>query len=196
MQNQSISLTDAQLSNLRKYLRREKPSNWKQKLSWIEIQPSWKLFIVYYDLVQSGDLSDRSFASRWSVNGQMPPIHPHEPDTEGLLVKFLSDIKSSQIALHAHSSGAASDQPPSSTSKDSAALSAPPSGSLKKPSRGRPATSGEKKKTISLMIEPSLYERVKELADYQGRSVGAEVRHALRLHLDANAHNLDDEGNM
>lgn len=46
-----------------------------------------------------------------------------------------------------------------------------------------PIRTKEKKITISMMVEPSLYEEVKRLAELQGRSVGGQIRHAIKQNL-------------
>jgi len=46
-----------------------------------------------------------------------------------------------------------------------------------------PIRSKEKKITISMMVEPSVYEEMKRLAELQGRSVGGQIRHAIKQNL-------------
>ncbi|WP_447043563.1 hypothetical protein [Vreelandella sp. H-I2] len=41
----------------------------------------------------------------------------------------------------------------------------------------------EKKITISMMVEPSVYEEMKRLAELKGRSVGGQIRHAIKQNL-------------
>ncbi len=46
-----------------------------------------------------------------------------------------------------------------------------------------PTRTKETKITISMMVEPSLYEEVKRLAELKGRSVGGQIRHAIKQNL-------------
>ncbi|MGP9768149.1 hypothetical protein ACT3UM_20750 [Halomonas sp. AOP13-D3-9] len=53
-----------------------------------------------------------------------------------------------------------------------------------------PTRTKEKKITISMMVEPSLYEEVKGLAELKGRSVGGQIRHAIKQNLRHSKHLL------
>lgn len=53
-----------------------------------------------------------------------------------------------------------------------------------------PCRTKEKKITISMMVEPSVYEEMKSLAELKGRSVGGQIRHAIKQNLRHSKHLL------
>lgn len=192
----SSHLTKNERRRLWSYLKQAKPEGWRNLLGLLQKGPWFEAFGLYYECVRNRSINDSVWFERWSVEGVMPPMPYTARHSEKALGEFLAGIKQSQ---RFGSTDSPTDPPPSNTHaiKASTGFSShhegePPTEASKAPRTPRKRAS-EKKQTISLMIEPSLYDRIKELADIQERSAGAQIRHALRLHLDENAHLLGDD---
>lgn len=178
------------------YLKQSKPEDWRGLLAMLKEGPGFKGVGIYYECVRLGGIDDSVWRERWSVGGVMPPMPSAAIHSEKGLVEFFAGIKQRQ---RFGSTDSPTDPLPSATPAINASTGSSrhyegvsPTEAAKAPRTPRKSAS-EKKRTISLMIEPSLYDRIKELADIQERSAGAQIRHALRLHLDENAHLLGDD---
>ncbi|WP_235039763.1 hypothetical protein [Vreelandella profundi] len=184
----AYSLDKEQRRRLSTYLKKGKPEGWRNLLEAMNNGPGWKQFGLYYECVRFGSVSDNVFWERWSVGGQMLLLPSVATHTEKGLTDFLLSIRQQKLS---ESSSQSSDQP--STPPDSSTLrQTTATSSSHEPLEQPPSkpTSKEKKRTISMMIEPSLYDEVKRLADLKERSVGAQIRHSLKQSLKANAHLL------
>lgn len=188
----TLKLDKDQRRRLRAYYSKQKPYGWRNCLDVLSNGPAWKAYGLYYECVRSGGVGDSIFRERWSVGGDMPPVSSVATQTEQGLAEFLASIRQRQLQKPSQPSADPFSTPePSSApvaSLDSSGSDVASSGPKAKP----PRAVKENKRTVSLMIEPSLYDRVKQLAELQERSVGAQIRHAIRQDLDRNAHLLGE----
>lgn len=188
----AFRLDKDQRRRLSAYLRKSKPQAWRNLLEVLNQGPAWKAYGLYYETVRVGGVSDSIFRERWSVDGHMPSMPSVATQTEKGLIQFLSGIRQNQLQTPPQSSAGPFPAPdPISTP---AAPPEPFKGYISplRPEAEAPKPAKERKRTVSLMIEPSLYDRVKRLADLQERSVGAQIRHAIRQDLDRHADLLGD----
>lgn len=167
---------------LKKYFTKTKPDGWRNYLSIVNQGPSWRVLGLYYECVRVGGIQDPDFQNLWSIGGVMPRPSSDSVTSESGLAGFLFSIKQEKN---------------SSADSDSSDSTKRSQGCHKVVSRPESVSQSDKpvkemKKTVSMMIEPSLYEKVRRLAEIQERSIGAQIRHAIKLDLDRNAHLLDE----
>lgn len=183
-----------QRRRLSAYLKKSKPEGWRNLLEAMNNGPGWKQFGLYYECVRFGSVSDNVFRERWSIGGQMPLLSSAATQTEKGLTDFLLTIRQHRL------------QESPTPSIDHSLIQSEPvdlkQHDIEASSPGVPAKQKplelsikEKKRTISMMIEPSLYDEIKRLAVLKDRSVGAQIRHSLKQTLKANANILghDDQ---
>ena len=184
----AYSLDKDQRRRLSAYLKKGKPEGWRNLLETMNNGPGWKQFGLYYECVRFGGVSDNLFRERWSVGGEMPTLPSVATNTEKGLTDFLLRIRQQKLS---ESPTQSADQPSTSTDSNNLRQTTAASSSHE-PVEQPPSKpiAKEKKRTISMMIEPSLYDEVKRLADLKERSVGAQIRHSLKQSLKANAHLL------
>lgn len=182
----SLSLDKPQKRHLSAYLRKSKPYGWRERLETLNNGPGWQQFGMYYEYVLTGEIGDSLFRERWLVDGEMLALPSVATQSEKGLTNFLLSIQ--------HRRGQKEVTPTASQ---------PPTDNRPQHQKKRPqepqgsktsSPTKERKRTISLMIEPSLYDEVKRLADLEERSVGAQIRHALKQNLKENSELLKLEG--
>ncbi|MGM0833161.1 MAG: hypothetical protein ACQEUK_10075 [Pseudomonadota bacterium] len=184
----TYSLDKEQRRRLSTYLKKSKPEGWRNLLEAMNNGPGWKQLGLYYECVRFGSVSDNVFWKRWSVSGEMPSLPSVATHSEKGLTDFLLWIRQQKLS---ESSTQSTDQPSSPTDSNNLTQTTAASSShdpVEQPP-SKPIAK-EKKRTISMMIEPSLYDEVKRLADLKERSVGAQIRHSLKQSLKANSHLL------
>lgn len=201
-------LSNQQRRNMKRYLTKQKPQNWRELIQVLNDAQPWVAHVNYYQFVQSGVITDNLFRERWMVGDRMIEMPSVATKSEKGFIDFLKDIKIKQAGLKQSSNPPLSStpkqaattkiSPPANLQKNSTAVNTQSKPSFKQSiestskskslkvstvSRKQPK---EKKRTISLMIEPSLYDQVKAVAELQDRSVGAQIRHAIKRNLEEN----------
>lgn len=173
------SLSKEQRRRVISYLKKAKPEGWRNLLEAMNNGPAWKQFGLYYECVRFGSVSDCAFFERWSIRGQMSRLPPIATQSQQGLTDFLLKIRQSKLQESSVSSEDHSSEGASQCTLGKASTSVTSSPKSTDQSSLKP-TIKEKKRTISMMIEPSLYDEVKRLADLKERSVGAQIRHSLK----------------
>lgn len=186
-------LSKDQRRRLIKYLKGSKPDAWRNLISVVNQGPSWKALGLYYECVRAGTIEDEAFMKRWQTSGHMTRLPEAAIHSQAAFYDFLASLRQKRLA------SAAEDKPQEFERND---ISSKVPDDLKPANRvpkvpddlktANRVTSKENKKTISLMIEPSLYEKVKLIAGIEERSIGAQIRHALKQHVQSKPQLFDD----
>lgn len=206
-------LSNQQRRNMKRYLTKQKPQNWRELIQVLNDGQPWVAHVNYYQFVQSGVITDNVFRERWVVGNRMIEVPSAATKSEKGFIDFLKDIKVKQIRQNQSSTpspptapqqvATAKTSPPENKNKSSTPANThhelPPKQPIELTSKSKSIKNSylakkqpkEKKRTISLMIEPSLYDQVKAIAELQDRSVGAQIRHAIKRNLEENLELLD-----
>lgn len=181
-------LSNQQRRNMKRFLTKQKPQNWRELIQVLNDGQPWLAHVNYYQFVQSGAITDNVFRERWVVGNRMVEMPSVATKSEDGFIDFLKHIKIMQARekenplppspTASKQASTAKNSSPANPKKSSAPASKHQASQIKKPK--------EKKRTISLMIEPSLYDQVKAIAELQDRSVGAQIRHAVKRNLEEN----------